>query len=97
MLKETPSTKSYLEELCRSWREIAKQAQLGKEFLRIVRSRNVTAWPHWLEAARHAAPRGFVHGILRDQNAVQTALSLPWSNGPVERQIHRLKLIKRQM
>jgi transposase len=35
--------------------------------------------------------------LMRDQNAVKAALSLPWSNGPVEGQAHRLKLIKRQM
>ena len=34
---------------------------------------------------------------MRDKEAVQAALSLPWSNGPVEGQVHRLKLIKRQM
>jgi transposase len=34
---------------------------------------------------------------MRDRNAVQAAMSLPWSNGPVEGQIHPIKLIKRQM
>jgi transposase len=34
---------------------------------------------------------------LRDQHAVEAALTLPWSNGPVEGHVHRLKLIKRQM
>ena len=35
--------------------------------------------------------------LRRDQDAVAAALELPWSNGMVEGQIHRLKLIKRQM
>ena len=34
---------------------------------------------------------------MRDQDAVLAALQTPWSNGPVEGQVHRLKLIKRQM
>lgn len=97
MLKGTPSAQAYLEELYRCSPEIAKLAHLGKEFFRIVRSRDLSAWPQWLEAARHSAPRGFVSGLMRDHNAVQAALSLPWSNGPVEGQSHRLKLIKRQM
>jgi transposase len=39
----------------------------------------------------------FVSGIERDQSAVTQAFSSPWSSGQVEGQVHRLKLIKRQM
>jgi transposase len=35
--------------------------------------------------------------LVRDEDAVAASLRLPWSNGMVEGQIHRLKLIKRQM
>ena len=36
-------------------------------------------------------------GLLRDQAAMRAALQLPYSNGPVEGQVTRLKLLKRQM
>jgi len=39
----------------------------------------------------------FGAGLRRDWDAVVAAFTLPWSNGPVEGQINRLKLIKRQM
>ena len=39
----------------------------------------------------------FCDGLLRDAAAVAAAVILPWSNGQVEGQIHRLKLVKRQM
>ena len=39
----------------------------------------------------------FCAGLRRDWEAVVAALMLPWSNGPVEGAINRLKLIKRQM
>ena len=39
----------------------------------------------------------FAAGIKRDKAAVQAGLSLPYSNGPVEGHINRLKLIKRSM
>ncbi len=97
ILKETPSAKPYLDELYRACPEIAQLARLGKEFFRIVRLRDLVTWPEWLEAARHTALSRFVSGLIRDQNAVEAALHLPWSNGPVEGQVHRLKLIKRQM
>jgi len=41
--------------------------------------------------------RGFVTGLISDIDAVRAALSQPWSNGPVEGQVNRLKLLKRQM
>jgi transposase len=34
---------------------------------------------------------------VNTQDTVMAALSLFWSNGPVECQVHRLKLIKSQM
>ncbi len=40
---------------------------------------------------------GFARSLSRDKDAVLAALSLPWSNGQVEGQVNRLKLIKRQM
>jgi transposase len=97
MLKEPPSAKAYLEELYRASSEVAELARLGKEFFRIVRNRDVAGWPQWLDSAQHTGFHGFATGLLRDQHAVVAALTLPWSNGPVEGQVHRLKLIKRQM
>ena len=39
----------------------------------------------------------FARGITRDRDAVLAALVEPWSTGPVEGQINRLKLLKRTM
>ncbi len=39
----------------------------------------------------------FAAGLERDIDAVRAALRLPWSQGHVEGQVHRLKLIKRQI
>ena len=39
----------------------------------------------------------FVAGIERDYEAVAAAVEQHWSNGQVEGQVHRLKLLKRQM
>ena len=39
----------------------------------------------------------FAVGIKADQAAVAAALTQPWSNGPTEGQITKLKLVKRQM
>jgi transposase len=39
----------------------------------------------------------FASGITRDAAAVRAAIIEPWSNGQVEGQITKLKLVKRQM
>jgi transposase len=40
--------------------------------------------------------RAFAVGLVRDQKALKVALSLPWSHGPTEGAVTRIKLIKRQ-
>jgi transposase len=97
ILKGVSSSQAYLDELYRCSPEIATLARLGKEFFRIVQNRDLPSWPQWFEAASNTSLRSFALSLMRDRNAVQAALSLPWSNGPVEGQVHRLKLIKRQM
>ena len=41
--------------------------------------------------------RRFAKGLSDDFDAVKAGVTLPWSSGPVEGQITRLKLLKRQM
>ena len=39
----------------------------------------------------------FAQGLQKEYSAIKAALTLPYSNGPVEGQINRLKLVKRSM
>jgi transposase len=39
----------------------------------------------------------FVTGLRRDQDAVTAGLTLPYSSGPVEGHVNRIKMIKRHM
>jgi transposase len=51
----------------------------------------------WLADAASSLIASFANGLRRDQLAVAAAIEQPWSNGPVEGQITKLKLVKRQM
>ncbi len=51
----------------------------------------------WLEAAAASELGGFVAGLRQDEAAVHATIGEPWSNGAVEGQVNRLKLIKRSM
>ena len=97
ILKAAPAAKDMLEEVYRKSPEIGRVAELAKSFFRIFRQRSLEALPAWLQAARGTALESFAAGLERDIDAVREALRLPWNQGHVEGQVHRLKLIKRQM
>jgi transposase len=97
LLKQPESTQSYLEELCRRSSEIAICASVAREFVRIVRQRDAVAWKNWKEGAKTSLLASFAKHLCMDEAAVLAALQHPWSNGPVEGHVHRLKLIKRSM
>ncbi len=54
-------------------------------------------WLDRAEASGQADVRGFAGSIRRDYAAVKAALTLPFSNGPVEGQVNRLKILQRQI
>jgi transposase len=77
--------------------QIAALAQTAREFFRIIRQRDAAAWPEWQQSAANSPLAGFAKHLRRDEAAFLASLHQPWSNGPVEGQVHRLKLIKRSM
>jgi transposase len=97
LLKEAQDDQKYIEELYRRSPQIEQCAELAREFGRIIRKRDVQAWLKWREEAKNSLLANFAKHLCRDETAFLAALQQPWSNGPVEGQIHRLKLIKRSM
>jgi len=66
----------------------------------MVRQRAAEQLPAWLRAAARSELKefvGFARGLNEDYEAVRNALSYEWSNGQLEGQVNRLKLIKRMM
>lgn len=76
--------------------EVRQALEGAEEFARLVRERNGAGLDGWLNRAT-AIPslRAFATGLRRDEAAVRAGLTLPWSNGPVEGHVGRLKLLKR--
>jgi len=70
---------------------------LVDRFHRMVRGRTPDALPSWIAEAQASMLAPFGRGIAADRSAVEAALSEPWSNGPTEGHITRLKLLRRQM
>jgi transposase len=73
---------------------------LVQEFLTMVRKREgerLDAWLSTVENSQIQELQRFAQGILRDKEPVVAGLTQIHSNGPVEAQVHKLKLIKRSM
>jgi transposase len=58
---------------------------------------SLTDWLARADASDCAEIQGFARTLRHDEKAVGAAIAEPWSNGPVEGQVNRLKTIKRQM
>jgi transposase len=72
---------------------------LIQQFVRMLRQSDAAPLDAWLtEAKASGVPdlQTFAAGLHEESAALEAALRLPWSTGPVEGQITRLKLIKRQ-
>jgi len=79
---------------------IAEAITLTRDFADLVRQRQPDELETWLERATASglqAFKSFANGLRADYEAVKAGVTLMWSTGPVEGQINRLKMLKRQM
>jgi transposase len=79
--------------------DLARGHELLHRFRTLVQARDVAALETWLADAQASHLPPFIslaNGLVSDRAAVEAALTLAWSNGPVEGHVHRVKLIKRQ-
>ena len=73
---------------------------LAQDFVFCLRTHKPHHLIPWIEAVMLTdirALKSFTKGLLNDFDAIVAAFTSTWSNGQVEGQINRLKLIKRQM
>ena len=97
--KRSTEVQTYLDQLCHVDTHIARAYTLSQAFLTLVRERRGEALEAWMAEAIDSgidALARFARGWQDDLRAIIAGLTLEWSNGVTEGQIHRLKLIKRQ-
>jgi transposase len=88
---------AFIKAVLASSAEIAAAADLARRFGTMIKARDLEALAPWLTDAKVGPLATFAAGLERDRAAVEAALTEPWSTGPVEGRINKLKLIKRQM
>jgi transposase len=95
-----PEQSQWLKELrVRSPRLVAVQELAGR-FATIMREGQdgrLGAWIAEAEKSSLSEIQTFARGVRQDEAAIKAAVILPYSNGQVEGQVNRLKLIKRSM
>ena len=71
-----------------------------RSFHQHLTNRHVDNLESWLEEALSSNLedlKNFAKGLRQDYEAVKLAFTLTWSNGQLEGQVNRLKMLKRQM
>ncbi|NDV87232.1 ISL3 family transposase [Aurantimonas aggregata] len=102
MLSRDPATldkdeSAFLTHLFAIEPKLSEVAALGHRFAEMIRNGQDDNLDPWLADAAFSDLGSFAVGIGRDLDAVRASMTHPWSTSPVEGQINRLKVIKRQM
>ncbi|WP_235071179.1 transposase [Leptolyngbya sp. Heron Island J] len=80
--------------------ELSEASNLTQGFIKLIREQLPKNLDGWLEKAKNItvkAFQSFAKGLEEDYDAVKAGITLDVSNGPVEGQNNRLKMLKRQM
>jgi transposase len=97
----TAQDEATLKAICRRWPELQESAELARQFASLLKEHDASSLEAWIQLAQEPSVfpevRRFAEVLRQDWAAVVEAIRQPWSQGQVEGQINRLKLIKRQM
>ncbi|WP_425531635.1 transposase [Draconibacterium aestuarii] len=98
---ENVDDRSYMQVLFENMPILKRVRKLVKRFKNMLRTGEgqIQEWIKSIEDSKDKLPglKTFAKGLKRDIKAVQNAIQLRWSNGPVEGHVNRIKSIKRQM
>ena len=96
-----PQDRHYMQTILENITElriVRKLVQIFKTMLSRGRG-NIKRWIDFVRRSKYklAGLKTFASGLLRDIEAVENGINMPWSNGAVEGHVNRIKSIKRQM
>lgn len=95
-----PDTRDDLNTILNRSPQLTALADHVRQFAHMICHLGGADLPGWITSAKHTAItelRSFVSGLERDLDAATARLTLPHSSGPVEGQVNRIKMLKRQM
>jgi transposase len=92
--------KNTLVSLCEKSPTLTKALQLVRHFRFLMKTKAGNQLNEWILQAIDSGLKeigGFAQSMKPDFQAIQNAFNLPWSNGPVEGNVNKIKTLKRQM
>jgi transposase len=92
-----PEDRAFLDSLLEKAPGLSVTATLADRLACLLRQQSSESLDNWFRDARRTPLARFAAGLERDLEAMRGAVTMPWSTSPVEGQISRLKMIKRQM
>jgi transposase len=98
--KRDRQTLERIEQLREAHPDLEEAISLTEGFAALIRARDPEPLDRWLEQAAASTLKSFqsfAASLRRDYDAVRAGVELPWSTGPVEGEINRLKMLKRAM
>ncbi len=98
--ERTPEEQTVLGEMGAVHGDIAHLIELSEQYVGMIRQRQPGQFDQWMTAAATSSlkeVRQFARNLRNDEAAVRAALEYDWSQGQVEGQVNRLKLVKRSM
>lgn len=98
--KLDPEDQARLDQLLAISPDVQTVQELIHQFMELVRERKGPQLRTWMEKASASdipELKSFVAGIGRDYDAVEAGLTLPYSQGPVEGAVNKIKTHKRMM
>jgi transposase len=98
--KLTDGNRAALAQITARCEELKTTSGLVREFADMLCHRHgehLDAWAAQAESSPVSELRGFARGLRKDWAAVTAGLTVPYSSGPVEGHVNRIKMIKRQM
>ena len=98
--KLTDADRAVLAEITARCEELKATRGLVRDFADMLCHRHgqhLEAWATQAETSPVSELRGFAKGLRKDWAAVSAGLTVPYSSGPVEGHVNRIKMIKRQM
>ena len=99
--KLTAKEQAFLVALHQKWPQLSQNLWMVQEFSRVLSQDDPAQLQAWVDLTQEPTILGpirqFAKNLRRDWDAVLQAVRQPWSNGQVEGQVNRLKMIKRQM
>jgi len=96
----TPDEQAYLTRVYHACPQVAIVEARVEEFATLLRERDVPGLYTWLrgmEGSGIPELRAIARGMWQDRQAVEAAVAVEWSNGQVEGQVNKLKVIKRSL